>query len=78
MFLVFGVPNAGKSYSMFGNKLLCDPYFLEFIENIHPRGTNNDADGNKKKDVLAENMGMVGFAVQKLLKKIENSGKVRE
>jgi hypothetical protein len=38
MFMAFGVPNSGKSYSIFGNKLLCDPYFLEFIESIPDRG----------------------------------------
>ena len=38
MFIAFGVPNSGKSFSTFGNKLLCDPYFLEFIESIPSKG----------------------------------------
>jgi hypothetical protein len=70
------VANAGKSFSMFGNKLLCDPYFLEFIENIHPQGSCNCVEGKKKRDLLNENMGMVGFAVEKLLKKIGQSDRV--
>lgn len=37
-FLAFGVPNSGKSYSIFGNKLLCDPYFLEFLDSIPSQG----------------------------------------
>lgn len=37
-FLAFGVPNSGKSYSVFGNKLLCDPYFLEFLDSIPSHG----------------------------------------
>lgn len=40
MFMAFGVPNSGKSFSIFGNKLLCDPYFLEFIESIPARGNS--------------------------------------
>ena len=38
MFLAVGVPNSGKSYSIFGNKVLCDPYLLEFMESIPAKG----------------------------------------
>lgn len=32
-FLINGSPNSGKSFSIFGNKLLCDSLFLNYIEN---------------------------------------------
>ena len=38
MFLATGVANSGKSYSIFGNKVLCDPYLLEFMESIPEKG----------------------------------------
>lgn len=70
MFISFGVPNAGKSFSIFGNKLLCDPYFLEFIESIPAR------DFEKKKQIMNENLGILGFTMWQLLEKVRGTEKV--
>jgi hypothetical protein len=76
MFMAFGVPNSGKSYSIFGNKLLCDPYFLEFIESIPERGKIKQ-ESQKKKQIMSENLGVMGFLVWQMLDRIKNSEKVR-